>query len=150
MHAEIDMSGRLEATAQKTVIAFSNGSRASILIPPKVKQVCFVYLRERHYKPPRSYAILFATVVYLLIKDEVGKGRLYTIDREYYGHEALIKEHLSKLLLRSAYRPGDNFVRFALIGKKSAAHTLAIETFRGNMKVGRIISARELLRELKT
>ena len=41
-----------------------------------------------------------------------------------------------------------DIIQFDLVGKRSPAHKIAIETFRGKRKPDRIISEAEILREI--
>ena len=148
MHVEVDQSGRFEYTRQNTVLAFSNGQAYTILISARIKRLCEEKLRAKRVKPPRLQVLLFATALFLLLKEHAELIALVTIDREYYGNEALIKQHLINLFHRAGIPFAENRVRFALIGKESPAHKLALETFRGKRKPNWIITEREILDEL--
>lgn len=148
MRIEIDQSGRFEYTKQQTVVAFSNGTQFSILIPAKVKRKCIAHIRGRGIKPPRLQTMLFATTLYLLLKDHVSHLTTILIDKEYFGNEGMIKSHLMNLMQRSGRCIKSEQIQFGLIGKKSPAHHVAIETFRGNIVPNRIVTLEDMMAEL--
>ena len=87
----------------------------------------------------------FAVLIFLLIKDDVRTICRITIDIEYTGKEALIKDYLLQLLRK--YRKGFNKenICFRRIGKKDDAHKVAIETFRGKRKADRQVGYKAVL-----
>lgn len=148
MRIEVDQSGRFEYTQQDTVVAFSNQEVCSILITAKIKRACIQKMRDRGVRPPRLQAMLFATALFLLLKDHISKSSMVIIDREYFGNESLIKSHLINLFYRARMHINPDIIQFDLVGKKSPAHKIAIETFRGKRNPDKIISEAEILREL--
>jgi len=97
----------------------------------------------------RSHRIgvkLLTAGLVLLLQDHIGTVELVTIDREYEGGaEGDIKgELLQRLRLRDPDLHGDQIV-FHHIGKKSAAHKLALETYRGERKPHRRIRTEGML-----
>ncbi len=68
------------------------------------------------------------------------------IDTEYEGKEGEIKGLLLRFILK--WVPGfpKEAITFRRIGKKSPAHRLAWETYRGERKPGRVVTLEQLLR----
>jgi hypothetical protein len=148
MRVEIDQSGRFEYTQQDTVLAFANGLSHSILISARTKRACIEKMRTKGIKPPRLQALLFSTALFLMLRNHSRQISLITIDREYYGNERVIKGHLVNLFERAGTPIDPDIIRFDLIGRRSPAHQVAIETFRGKRKPNRVVSDAELLAEL--
>lgn len=146
-HVEVDQSGRIEYTRHDTVLAFSNGISYSILIPRAVKRNCINELRRRGLSGTTFYIRLFATALFLLLKDYIGDLERITIDTEFPGREPQIKEHLINLLRRSGYPVEAHQIEFRSVGKQSPAHKLALATFRGNREPDLRIGEEDLLKE---
>lgn len=91
MQIEIDQSWKIEDTNKKSVVAFSNGISASLLIPAKEKKVIQQLYRQAG-KPEIFVYKLFSVLIFILVKDYLGKIDSIAIDTEYPGKEALIKE----------------------------------------------------------
>ncbi len=87
MDIEIDASGKVEPKQrQDMAVAFADGKQGSILIPQKVKnQALETYQRRRRSKHPRVKALLFALLVYLLLRDHITELDRVKLDREYKG-----------------------------------------------------------------
>ena len=149
MHVEVDQSGKIEDTATDTVLAFSNEADFAILIPAKVKRVCLRGLRNRGRVGKSIYWLVFATGLFLLLRDHVQKLPLVIVDVEYTGHSPAIKGHLLNLLRRTGLWVNPDSIRFRRIGRKSPAHAKAFFTHRGDIKPDRVIDAEEILREFK-
>lgn len=145
---EVDQSGRkVERTDKETIVAFANGNDRAILIPADVKREAIQELRRRRKAGSLKY-LLFATALYLLLKDDIEDIDQVTIDIEYRGYESQIKEHLLNLLRRAGKRVESYQIHFDRITKKSPAHKVAIQTFRGQRKPDHVVTREELLREL--
>jgi len=149
MRVEVDQSGRIEYTKEDTALAFSDDTHFSILIPASVKRICVRELRDRSLSGPTLYTQLFATALFLLLKDHIRKISPVIIDVEYKGKEAQIKEHLLHLFQRHNITVYPDEIDFDWIGEKSPAHFLALETFRGDKDPDLEISEDDLLREFK-
>ncbi len=65
------------------------------------------------------------------------------IDKEYLGNEGIIKNVLSGLFKK--YNKEMPVMHFDNIGKKSKAHQVTIEVFRGGKNADMIIVAKDLL-----
>jgi hypothetical protein len=148
MHVEVDQSGKVEDTATDTVLAFANGEHFAILIRAREKRICLHALRARGKTGKSIYRLLFATALFLLLKNHVRWLHLITIDVEYVGGEANIKEHVLNLLRRDGNLVDTQQIQFTRIGKKSPAHTRAYTVHRGDRKPDLIVTADDLLREL--
>ncbi|MEZ4708457.1 MAG: hypothetical protein R3A44_14700 [Caldilineaceae bacterium] len=149
MHVEVDQSGKIGQTNVDTVLAFSNGVHFSVLIPRRVKQECARRLRTTGLSAEAIYMRLFATGLYILLKEHIGKVDRVLIDTEYFGKEASIKEHLYNLFRRSNIQVFRHQVVFGYIGKESSAHKVALDTYRRIRSANRILSADEILQEFK-
>lgn len=146
---EVDQSGRIEFTKEDTVLAFSDGVSFSVLIPASVKRACVRKLRERGLSGPTFYVQLFATGLFFLLKDHIESLSQVCIDVEYLGKEAQIKEHLINLLRRAGHRVESDQIQFRWVGKKSAAHVLALETLRGDKRPDLTLGQEDLLGEFR-
>lgn len=126
MDYEIDQSGKLEDTRNVSVIAYANGMVKSLKISAVEKRRLLGIMRLRDYPKKLFVYKAFAALIFLLLGNE--KVETLTIDREYPGHEALIKNVLLNLYRRDGLATSK--IVFAEIGKKSPAHKVALEVFR--------------------
>jgi hypothetical protein len=148
MHVEVDQSVKLENTAKATVIALANGKTHIIVIPASVKVVCIERLRSRGIESFRQITMLFATSLYLLLKEHMGELQQIVVDVEYQGHTEFIKSHLMNLFRRDGLIVRSDQIVFAHVGKESPAHKTAILVTRRKRRPDRIISEEEILQEL--
>ena len=134
---QIDQSGKVEDTNKLTIVAFANGEVKSLKISAKEKQKLVTAMRVLDY--PRKIFIykIFATLMFLLIKDE--KVEEVIIDKEYPGHEAVIKDVIRGLFKKEG--KDMPIINFAYISKKSMAHKIALEIFKGKREADAIIKA---------
>lgn len=147
MRIEVDQSGAIGDTRVPTVLALSNEEHFSILIPAVVKRECLRELRSRGLKGTGLYLRLFATAVYLLLKDHLARDTEVIVDVEFEGQEAAIKQHLLASLTRGGSKVERRAISFERIGKRSPAHALALGTYRADLEAGREISTADILRE---
>jgi hypothetical protein len=112
MHIEIDQSIKVEYTGQATVLAFANGKTYTILISAQVKRRCLELLQQRHVGAPRRQIRLFTAALFLLLKDHLHLISVITIDREYVGHDALIKDYLLNRFRRAGYQIEADQIQF--------------------------------------
>ncbi|OGG12409.1 hypothetical protein A3J20_01170 [Candidatus Gottesmanbacteria bacterium RIFCSPLOWO2_02_FULL_42_29] len=127
---QIDQSGKIEDTNKITIIAYANGNNKTLSMKAAEKQKMLNRMRIMD-KPKKTFIFkAFAGLVFLLLKDEDVDEVI--IDKEYPGHEATIKAILVRLFDRNELNPPN--IGFALIGKKSKAHKIALETYRGERK----------------
>jgi hypothetical protein len=149
MHVQVDQSVKIGDTKDPTVLAFSDTASFSILIPAEVKRACLRELRSRGKSGTTLYLQLFAVALFLLLKGHLDKITLITIDLEYPGHSAAIKEYLLNLFTRAGSTVSGEMIRFQRIGKRSPAHDKALYTLRGELQPDRTITTEELLAQFK-
>lgn len=149
MRVQIDQSGRIEFTKDHTVLAFSNGISFAVLIPASVKRECIAELRARGLSGPSFYVQLFAAGLFFLLRDHTPRLSRIIIDLEYYGKDAIIKRHLLNLLHRADCYLHPDQIQFQPIGKKSRAHVLALETFRGKRKPDLVLDKDTILKQFR-
>jgi len=151
MRVEVDQSGRVDQTDRITVLALANGLRYSIQVPATAKRSCLRELRRKwSSKDPKSgYVVLFATLLFFLLKAHVPKLKTVLVDVELPGHEASIKEHVLNLFKRHGMKMDRDIIDFQRVGKKSPAHDLAIKVFRGKVAADRKVTAEEILGEFR-
>lgn len=144
MTYQIDQSGRVENTSKPTVVAFSNSKNKSIYISAVEKRK--VHLLFRTAKRPGIFAYkTFAILIYLLIKNHLREIKTLTIDKEYYGKEALIKKYIIELIRKGGQKYDPSNIHFSEIGKHSNAHKEAITVFRKKKKPQLVAEYKDLL-----
>ena len=127
---QVDQSGKIEDTAKLTVVALSNGLQKSIILSAKDKRDLQKTFREAG-KPKVFSLQVFAALVYILLEKSQVKDNVITLDKEYPGHENLIKSYIVQLInKRKKVRLHEGNIRFGLIGKLSPAHNLAYISFK--------------------
>lgn len=146
MRIEVDQSGKIEQLNKDSIIAFSNKNQFSILIPKDAKQEIFkLYkgkIKDLRYR-------LFCIGIYYCLKNYIKEKELITICCEYIGKENLIKSFILDYLRKDYAKIDPKIIRFGIIGKKSNAHAVAIDVFRGNRKPNHILSLAEVEKCLK-
>lgn len=150
MHIEVDQSGKIEKTNVDTVLAFSDGKSAAVLIPAEVKRVCLQALRRGGKRKTTIVIRIFAAGLFFLLKDVLEEVTLVTIDQEYPGWEGDIKGMLLRLIWASGKRAETRAfekerIAFRQVGKKSPAHFKAYGVYKGFQKADRILTAEEIL-----
>lgn len=141
MRIEIDQSGKVEDTQKLTVVCFSNGKAKTLLISAKEKRKVLIIMREID-RPYKNFVFrIFSGLMFLLIKNE--KIDSLVIDREYPGHEGVIRNILLSLFDKNKIKSPK--VSFGQIGKKSKAHQEAIAVFQGKRKPDVIVKANDVL-----
>lgn len=138
MKIYIDQSGKIETTNRLSVVAASNNKQYSVSISSKEKKVLQSIFRKAG--KPRQFVIqTFTSLVYLCLKGvKPRKPQVVCIDKEYPGHEPLIKSYLVQLGI-----PKES-IRFELVGKKSKAHETAYKAYK-NKRSNRKIKHKEVL-----
>ena len=145
MHIEVDQSGKIEKMNVDTVLAFSDGKSAAVLIPAEVKRVCLQALR-REGRPKMSVALrIFAVGLFFLLQDVLEEVTLVTIDQEYPGWEGAIKGMLLRLIWASGKEFEKGRIVFNQVGENSAAHFKAHGVYKGFQKADRILTAEDVL-----
>lgn len=141
---QIDQSGKIEQTNKVTILAFSNGKHGSIKLKAKDKR----YLQNiyRQAGKPKSYTLqVFSALLYLLFEKHKLEKTVVVIDKEYPGHDLLIRSYLIQLAnkrVKIKLVPED--LRFGLVGKGSNAHGVASKAFKAN-RADFSISSEEIL-----
>lgn len=142
MRYEVDQSGKIEDTNKLTIVAFANGKTRTLKISGVEKQKLIRSMRVLDHPKKTFIYKAFAGLVFLLLKNQ--KVEEVVIDREYPGHEATIKVVLTQLFAKFGKEKPE--IGFAKITKKSPAHEIALETFRGRRKPDLVVKAKEVLK----
>jgi len=129
-----------------TVLALSNSLKVSILIPKAVKQECYHALKASGIRKSRIGVRMLTAGLVVLLHPHVGEIHTIIIDLEYVGGATgdIKGELLQNLRQRTPALRNDQIV-FGQIGKKSGAHTLALQTYRGVRQPDRRVTTREML-----
>ncbi|OHB18950.1 MAG: hypothetical protein A2666_02190 [Parcubacteria group bacterium RIFCSPHIGHO2_01_FULL_47_10b] len=145
MHIQVDQSGRIENLTQDSVVAFSNGLQDAIFLHRREKRACYNALRGTYLNKKINEVKLFSACLFLLLRPYLKNIYHITIDAEYPGYEARIKE----FFLSYAYNRITGFekcdINFASIGKKSNAHLVAYSVYTQKIPSFREIKAKDLL-----
>ena len=91
MHIEVDQSGKIEKMNVDTVLAFSDGKRAAVLIPAEVKRVCLQGLRRGGRRKTTIVLRIFAAQGVWGLQ-RLSEGRPYTDRREDSGADLIKKD----------------------------------------------------------
>jgi len=145
LHINVDQSGKIEKTNVDTVLAFSDGKSAAVLIPAEVKRVCLQALRRGGRRKTTIVLRIFAAGLFLLLQDVLEEITLVTIDQEYPGREGDIKGMLLRLIRASGKEFEKERIVFHRVGKKSAAHFKAYRAYKGFQEADRILTAEDIL-----
>lgn len=144
MSYQIDQSGKIEFTSKSTVLALSNGKSRTIKISAAEKQKLLRAVKEIE-KPKQNYIYkLFATLIFLLIKGQTLK--VVEIDKEYPGHESVIKDTLIYLFAKNRMKLPE--ISFVLVGKKSNSHIKALLVYQEKQEKDFIVKAEGVLEVL--
>lgn len=130
MAFQIDQSGKIEQTSKNTVIAISNSTQKSIILKARDKRSLQNIYRAAG--KPRIFSVqVFAALTYLLLeKAKIESGMVY-IDKEYPGHETIIKSYIVQLIKRRekiVLEPEN--IRFTQVGKTSSVHLFGYRHFK--------------------
>ena len=141
----IDLSGRIEQTNMCTVVAYSNGHSKSIYISAKSKRKLQDLFKK--VNKPRMFVIrTYVALLFLLVKDDVGSITSLSIDKEYEGHEELVRGQLINLIRKDGRFFEKQKIQFCLVGKKSNCHKVAINTFRGDASPDITVTYEDIVR----
>ena len=135
MKYEIDQSGKIEQTEKHTVLAFSNGTKGAVILSAKNKR----RLQEmfRQIGAPRIFVdYVFAALLAILLKS--CKAQTVTVDLEYPKSTKIIESLIDPFVKAE--------IRWDYIGKNSAAHDIAYKVYTEKLRVGRMVSVREIWR----
>ncbi len=128
-----------------TVLAFANDINYSILIRAIVKRRCIQQLRRRRIGNKIIVLRLFSAGLFLLLRDILKEGAIVMIDTEYTGREGDIKGMLLRMAKHANIELNSHQIQFGQIGKKSQAHQVAIEVFRGRKAPDRVLTVEDIL-----
>ncbi|MBU4493533.1 MAG: hypothetical protein KKA61_04130, partial [Nanoarchaeota archaeon] len=117
-----------------------------VLIPKLVKQEAYKLYKGKIKK--LRYR-LFCIGIYYCLRNYIREKELITICCEYKGKENLIKSLLLDYLRKNYPRIDAKIIRFNIIGKKSNAHAVAIDVFRGNRRPNKILLLNDIKKCLK-
>lgn len=143
MHITIDQSGKVEQTSKTTVVAYANGVTKTVQISSIEKQKLAGVMRVMTDFRRIYVYMIFAALVFLVVESMQNISEI-TIDREYPGHEGIIKDVLTGLFKK--FHRIIPEITFAEIGKKSAAHKAALEVYRKERKPDVVVKASDVLR----
>lgn len=137
----IDQSGKVEHTSKATVVCLANSKCLTVKISAVQKQRLIATMKELEY--PKHFYIykIFATFIFILLKKE-GIKRVI-IDKEYPGHESVIKDTLIYLFAKNNLDLPE--IEFGLIGKKVQAHIKGLRTYQAREKPTIIATAKNIL-----
>ncbi len=136
----IDQSGKIENTKSLTVVAYAGSETKSLKISAVEKRK-LIFVLKKLEGPNKIYIYkIFAGLIFLLLKD--CKIQDVVIDKEYPGQEPIIKDLILKLFQNNNIKVPN--IHFGLIGKENNSHSIAIETYRGNLKPNIIVNSREV------
>jgi len=141
---EVDQSRKIEQSGP-TVLAFSDGISHAIVIPSSVKTQALRALRDKRKPRKEAQILLFATCLYVLLKDYLDQLQRVEIDIEYPGKDADIRASLLRLIWRKVPAFEPEKIVFRRVGKKSPADKKARAVRKGKDKEYRKITLEELL-----
>jgi len=145
MRIEIDTGSRLDQSGD-TTFAFSDDIQRAILLKQTVRDKCLERLPGDRLKKQLR---LFASCIYLLIKDHLNEIEEIKIDREYPGHEDEIKWIILNILKSHFPFPELRInIEFEPLGKKSSAHKIAWRTLRKERDADQVLTHWEILSAL--
>jgi hypothetical protein len=145
IHVEVDQSGKIADMDVPTVLAYSNGSRYSVLISAPVKHQCLEILSERGRSGTTLYVQFFATGLYWLLRERIEVMASVTIDEEYPGHHDKVKSHLLNLFRRENIAVPKRRIKFENLGKECRARGEARSVLSGAKPADKEITVEEIL-----
>ncbi len=139
---QIDQSGKIEQTNMDTVVALANSEYFAVVLKKKDKR-----LLEKIFKKMgkiKSYPyVVFASLVAIILKVASVKQKV-VVDREYIGHENLIRERVLHFLQLQGVGH-ELMITFGHVGKLSNAHDVAAKVGTKKIKPDKIVSLEEVL-----
>ena len=148
MKIEVDQSGKIEQLDTPTVIACANGISLAIIIKASEKRLLFTQLRTSIVIKADRQAVIFAVLVFLLLRNLKKMPSSIILDEEYTGKNVIVCKTLEKLLMRQFKGRWQGVIRVQQIGKHSPAHVKARELHRKARKHKEVlkVTARDILR----
>ena len=144
---DVDQSGKI-GSKTATVLALSNDTDRTMLIPARLKREGVETLRLQGRKGNMFYLQLFVVAVFLLLKDHIDDVVRVVIDVKYPTKDTVIKEMLLNLFHRAGKRVPADVITFGHIGKGSRVQQRALATFRGERQAGQVLTAEDIMRQL--
>jgi len=141
MKCYIDQSGKVENTSKLTVVAYANGKVRSLKISAVEKRKLLAVMKKVDGLNTTYVYRIFAALVFLLIKGQ--RISDIVIDKEYPGHEGVIKNILKNLFERTGALFPE--VIFFEITKTNPAHKAAISVYRGEKKPNLVVKTEDIL-----
>ena len=145
MKYQIDQSGKIEQMSRDSVIAYSNNSKAAILIPRKLKRRLQEVFRLHGFTSLFIY-YLFSVGIYYLVEGLTAQADI-TVDTEYPGKDKIIKQ-FTTALLKNNNKPNHN-IEFARIGNRPPAHYAAKDVFDKKTMANWILTMEQFIKALK-
>lgn len=134
MAIEVDQSGKIEQLNTTTIVACANDVSSAISISASEKRLLFVRLRTSIVGKNDRLAVIFAVLVFLLLRRLKKMPSTIILDEEYTGKDALVCETLETLILRQSKDRWKGMIRIAQVGKHSPAHVLGWSLHREKKK----------------
>lgn len=130
--AEVDTVGRIDDASADTVMCVSAGLSYSVLLPAqeKARALAFIADLKPQWGTIRPRVLLYSLLLYLLLKDQIGKLDVVAIDPEYEGYEPEIKGLLLRLLRSDGRAIHRSQVIFERIDRQSPARTMASRVYK--------------------
>jgi hypothetical protein len=92
---------------------------------------------------------MLAAAFYLLLKDDLHRLDLITIDVEFAGREADLRGMLLNLIWRTAPYFRKDQLALSRVGKHSPAHQVAITVYRQQQLPDRVVTRKQFIEALK-
>lgn len=147
MHADIDMSGRIEETNRATALGLANGVSFCVYISGSDKQKVIAILKKRYPDSTITHihVLIFTVLLYYVLQPHIERFSLVTVDLEYTGHDSLIRNRVVTLLRNAGLSVEKDQLTIAQVGKKSPSHELAYGVYKGKKKADRVLTAADIL-----
>lgn len=144
MPYEVDQSGKIEATSKNTILCLSNDQWAAVKIDAKIKR----QLQEifRRNGQPRNFVLFTFCAGLAILFEHVTDIHKVTVDQEYYGKEAIIKNIVPKMLNQKTRLLE---IYFGRIGKRALAHHRAYAVAIGKLKASYTVGLDEMISKIK-
>ncbi len=145
MKYQIDQSGKIEQMSKDSVIAYSNNSKAAILIPRKLKRRLQEVFRLHGFTSLFIYYSFSVGIYYLIEKFKQPED--ITVDTEYPGKDKIISQFINKLLEKN--KKPKHYIQFSRIGNRPPAHYVAKDVFNKKIKPNRLLTLGDFIEALK-
>ncbi len=147
--SSVNLSGKLKSPQSPSVLALAGSKNFTLMISAEEKKVIFDRLKKER---PGSSLIrhriqVYATMIFVLLKNRVADVDQVRIDVEYTGYEAAIKEHLLNLLRRRNISASAKKITVSRLMPGDAAASLARKVLQGKQKPDGWMTAKDILDE---